>query len=174
MRNADIEMSRKAHIGIAVFLALILLDVGPSQGQSEDEVIAAFRHFIEAQNAHDLTAAGEILDDSSESLWISRGTAIRGREAILKGFESNYRGTWIIAPEFDEAKLTALAPDVVQLLVPAQITIAPEGQSARPRQFLLTQLFVRRHAGWKLTTIVTVPGPQSAPRDCDGGRLISP
>ena len=123
----------------------------------EDEVKAVFQRFVAAQNAHDIGAAREILQDSPQLLWIARGAPVRGRDSVLEGFQKNYEGTWVLAPEFDKTQVTVLSSQVVQLFVPAMITIAPKGEVARARRFLLTQIYVNTPLGWKLATIVTIP-----------------
>jgi hypothetical protein len=40
-----------------------------------------FAKFVAAQNAHDLKAVGELLQDSPQFLWITRGVPIWGRDA---------------------------------------------------------------------------------------------
>ena len=132
---------------------------GSVQAGTEDEVKALFSTFIAAQNAHDLKAVGEILQDSPQFLWITRNAPIWGREAALKRFAENYQGTWLLESKLDEITVVELAPGVAQLFVPAVFTIAPPGQAAQPRRFLLTQLYVKGRAGWKISTILPFPVP---------------
>lgn len=124
---------------------------------TEAEVKGVFRKFIAAQNAHDIITVGGILRDSADFLWITVGTPIWGREAALLRFEENYRGTWLIEPRFDEVKITRLSFGVVQLFAPAVFTIAPSGQSAQPKNFLITQVYVKTADGWKISSIVPLP-----------------
>jgi len=144
--------------GIVVTFALIGM-TGSVQAGTEDEVKALFSKFTAAQNAHDLKAVGEILQDSPRFLWITRNTPIWGREAALKRFAENYEGTWLLEPKVEEITVVELAPGVAQLFVPAVFTIAPAGQAAQPRRFLLTQLYVKGRDGWKISTILPVPVP---------------
>jgi len=143
-----------------VATALMFLTVGGSaRAGTEDEVKAIFGKFIAAQNAHDLKTVGEILQDSPQFLWITRNAPIWGRDSALKRFEENYQGTWLLEPKFDEIKITELSPGVAQLFVPAVFTIAPAGQTAQPRRFLLTQVYVKTASGWRLSTILPFPVP---------------
>jgi uncharacterized protein (TIGR02246 family) len=154
----DIHMNRGTFVRVIVLAAATLLaTTGMATAGIADEVKAVFQKFIAAQNAHDLSAAREILQDSPELLWIARGAPIRGRDAVLDGFQKNYEGTWVLEPEFDKTQVTVLSSQVVQLFVPAMITIAPKGEVARARRFLLTQIYVNTPHGWKLATIVTIP-----------------
>ena len=143
---------------IVVTFALIGI-TGSVQAGTEDEVKAVFNTFIAAQNAHDLKAVGEILQDSTRFLWITRNAPIWGREAALKRFAENYQGTWLLEPRIEEIVVVELGPGVAQLFVPAVFTISPPGQAAQPRRFLLTQVYVKERDGWKISTILPFPVP---------------
>lgn len=132
---------------------------GPAWAGAQDDVLALFRKFIAAQNAHDLNAVAEILQDSPQFLWVTRGTAVWGRDAALKQFEASYKGTWLLEPKFDEVKVSELSSGVVRVMAPSIFTIAPPGKTAEPRRFLLTQFYVMTPAGWKLSTIVPYAVP---------------
>jgi uncharacterized protein (TIGR02246 family) len=139
--------------------AVLLAAAGAARAETEDEVKALFAKFIAAQNAHDFKAVGDILLNSPQFFWITRNTPVWGRDAALKRFEENYKGTWLLEPKFDEVKVTELSPGAAQLFVPAVFTIAPAGQTAVPRNFLLTQIYVKTNDGWRLTTILPFPVP---------------
>jgi uncharacterized protein (TIGR02246 family) len=144
---------------IAVSLLLLSLAGGARAG-SEDEVRSLFAKFVAAQNAHDLKAVGELLQDSPQFLWITRGTAIWGRDAALKRFEALYQGTWSLDPKMDELKVSELQPGVVQLYVPMTFMISPAGQTAQPTHFLMNQVVVKTADGWKVSSILPIPAPQ--------------
>ena len=58
---------------LRIAISLVLLAVaGVARAGSEDEVKALFAKFVAAQNAHDLKAVGELLQDSPQFLWITR------------------------------------------------------------------------------------------------------
>jgi hypothetical protein len=59
----------------------------------------------------------------------------------------------------DEVQITAIAPGVVRALAPSVFTIAPAGQTAQPRRFFLTQVYVKTAEGWKLSTLLPFPAP---------------
>lgn len=126
----------------------------------EDEVRAQFERFVVAQNAHDIKAVGELLLDSPNFLWITRGTPIWGREAALKRFEALYQGTWMLDPRKEELKVIMLRDDVAQLYVPIMFTIGAQNQPAQPSRFLMNQLIVKTPSGWKTATILPIPAPQ--------------
>jgi uncharacterized protein (TIGR02246 family) len=146
---------------LRIAIALVLLALaGTARAGSEDEVKALFARFIAAQNAHDLKAVGELLQDSPQFLWITRGVPIWGRDAALKRFEALYQGTWSLDPKIDELKAIELQPGVVQLYVPITFMISPAGQTAQPARFLMNQVVVKTADGWKVSSILPIPVPQ--------------
>jgi hypothetical protein len=115
-------------LGIAHCRSFALLAVvGVAEAGSEDQAKALFAKFVAAQNAHDLKAVGELLQDSPQFLWMTRGIPIWDRDAALKRFEALYQGTWSLDPKIDELRLTELQPGVVQLYVPMTFMISPAG-----------------------------------------------
>ena len=125
-----------------VAISLVLLTVAGTSARagSEDKVKALFAKFVVAQNAHDLKAVGELLQDSPLFLWITRGVPIWGRDAALKRFEGLYQGTWSLDPKMDELKVIELQPGVAQVYVPITFILSPAGQAAQPARFLMNQL----------------------------------
>jgi len=132
---------------------------GAARAGTEDELKAVFAKFVAAQNAHDIKAVGELLHDSPHFLWITRGTAIWGRDAALKRFEAPYQGTWSLDPKMDEFKVAELQPGVAQLYVPINFMIGPAGQTAQAR-FLMNQVLVKTAEGWKVSSILPILAPQ--------------
>jgi uncharacterized protein (TIGR02246 family) len=126
---------------------------------TEDEVKAVFDAFVVAQNAHDLKAVGEILQDSPQMFWITRGQVYWGRDAALKRFGEYYQGTWALKPKTNEIKVVELSPGVAQLFAPTVFRIAPAGQTAQPSLFLLNQIYVRTAGGWRLASIFPILVP---------------
>jgi ketosteroid isomerase-like protein len=136
-----------------------MICAGSVQAGPEDEVKAQFSKFVAAQNAHDLKALGDMLLDSPQFLWITRGAPIWGREAALKRFEALYQGTWFLDPKTDELKVFELQPGVAQLYVPITFMIAPAGQTAQPARFLMNQILVKTPEGWKVSSVLPIPVP---------------
>ena len=144
-----------------IAISLVLLTVtGVARAGTEDEVKALFAKFVAAQNAHDLKAVGELLQDSPQFLLVSRGLPFWGRDAALKRFEALYQGTWSLDPKIDELKVIELQPGVVQLYVPMTFMISPAGQTAQPTRFLVNQVVVKTADGWKISSILPIPAPQ--------------
>ena len=141
------------------FAAVLMIVAGSAQAGTEDEVKAQFSKFVAAQNAHDLKAVGDMLLDSPQFLWITRGAPIWGREAALKRFEALYQGTWSLDPKTDELKVFEVQPGVAQVYVPITFMIAPAGQTAQPTRFLMNQILVKTAEGWKISTVLPIPAP---------------
>ncbi len=141
------------------FAAVLMIFAGSAQAGTEDEVKAQFSKFVAAQNAHDLKVVGDMLLDSPQFLWITRGAPIWGREAALKRFEALYQGTWSLDPKTDELKVFEIQPGVVQLYVPITFMIAPAGQTAQPMRFLMNQILVKTPEGWKVSSVLPIPVP---------------
>ncbi len=150
-------MSRKLS---ALTLILIALLCRSAWAAPEDEVRAQFDRFVATQNAHDLKAVGELLLDSPNFLWITRGIPIWGREAALKRFEALYQGTWMLDPRKEELKIIMHRNDLALLYVPIIFTIGAAGQQAQPTRFLMNQVIVKTPSGWKTASILPIPAPQ--------------
>ena len=144
---------------VALSITLLFLS-GAARAGTEDEIKAFFAKFVAAQNAHDLKAVAETLQDSPQFLWITRGTPVWGREAALKRFEALYQGTWSLDPKTDELRVIEVRPDVVHLFVPITFMISPAGQTAQPTRFLMNQVVVKTADGWKVSSILPIPAPQ--------------
>ena len=148
----------KSQVAFAL-LSLTLLRAGTAKAGTEDEVKAVFTRFVAAQNAHDLKAVGDILQDSSQVFWIKRGQAYWGRDAALKRFGEYYQGTWQLEPKAEEIRVIELSPGVAQLFAPTTFRIAPPGQVAQPSFFLLNQIYVKEASGWRLASILPILVP---------------
>jgi hypothetical protein len=81
-------------VAIALFFAIGVLLSRSAISAPEDDVKASFERFVTAQNAHDANAVRDLLLDSPNFLWITRGTTIWGRDAAMQRFETYYQGTW--------------------------------------------------------------------------------
>ena len=139
--------------------AVLMICAGAVQAGTEDELKAQFSRFVAAQNAHDLKAVGDMLLDSPQFLWITRGAPVWGREAALKRFGTLYQGTWSLDPKMDELNVFEIQPGVAQLYVLITFMIAPAGQTAQPSRFLMNQILVKTPDGWKVSSVLPIPVP---------------
>jgi uncharacterized protein (TIGR02246 family) len=152
-------MFKRMLVALVVGAVLVLGSLplsGRANAEAEAEIRAVFERFVSAQNAHDLQAVGEILSDSEDFLWITRGTPVWGRQAALDRFEALYEGTWSLEPKMGEFKVLELGEDSAQLFVPVTFMIAPAGQTAQPSDFLMNQTLVKTAAGWKISSILPI------------------
>ena len=88
---------RRIACAVALLLAALAIPARAADA-TEGEVRAMFESFVQVQNAHDPKALETLLADSPQFLWITRGTAIWGREAALQRFTKLYEGTWRLDP----------------------------------------------------------------------------
>ena len=147
----------RMQLGIVAFIMLVTAT--PVAAGPEDDVRGIVERFVAAQNAHDARAVGDLLWDSAQFLWITRGTAVWGRQPALARFETLYRGTWLLEPAMQELRITLLNDTTAQIYVPMVFTIGPEGQPAQKARFLMTQVLVKTPAGWKVASILPIPAP---------------
>ena len=143
---------------VAMFLFL-LTAASAVEAAPEDEVRALVDQFVAAQNAHDLAAVRELLWDSPQLLWITRGTPIWGRQPALTRFEALYRGTWRLEPTLAELQITLFGDGVAQIHVPIVFTIGAPGQEAQKTRFLMNQVLLKTPAGWRVASILPIPAP---------------
>jgi ketosteroid isomerase-like protein len=148
---------------LATLIVVSTLSVGSAFAGVDDEVKATFDHFVAAQNAHDVSAVRDVLLDSPNFLWVTRGLPIWGREATLKRFESLYQGTWKLSPDNSNLKVILLSDTTAQLYVPIMFNIAPPGQPASDAPFLMNQTLVKTAAGWRIASILPIPVPPPTP-----------
>lgn len=145
-------------------LAVVLtLFTGYALAGADDDVKATFDRFVAAQNAHDISAVRELLLDSPNFLWVTRGAPIWGRDAAIKRFETLYQGTWKLSPDTSKLKVIVLSDTTAQLFVPITFNIGPLGQPAPDAPFLMNQTLVKTSAGWRIASILPIPVPPPAP-----------
>jgi len=128
-----------------------------------DDVTAVFNRFVAAQNAHDVKAVSDLLWDSPNFLWVTRGTAVYGRDEALKRFTALYAGTWSLAPVAGELRVAMLAADTAQIYVPIDFTMGAAGATPAVSRFLMNQTLVRTARGWVVASILPSPVPPAAP-----------
>src|SRR5256712_9294913 len=150
---------------LATLAAVLTLSTGHAFAGVDDDVKATFDRFVAAQNAHDVSAVRDVLLDSPNFLWVTRGVPIWGRDAALKRFETLYQGTWKLSPDTANLKVVLVTDTTAQLFVPITFNIGPPGQPAPDAPFLMNQTLVKTAAGWRIASILPIPlpAPVSAP-----------
>jgi hypothetical protein len=124
---------------------------------AETEVRALFEQFILAQNAHDLSALGELLLASPRFLWITAGSPVRGQDAALKRFGDLYQGTWRLEASAGELQVTSPQAGVAHLYVPVNFASGTTGQAAQTTRFVMNQTLVKTEKGWRIASLVLTP-----------------
>lgn len=147
----------------AVLFVNLMLSVGSASAAPEDDVKGTFERFVIAQNAHDAATVRELLLDSPNFLWVTRGAPIWGRDAAIKRFETLYQGTWKLSPDIPGLKVVMLSDTTAQLFVPIMFNIGPSGQPAPDAPVLMNQTLVKSAAGWRIASILPIPLPAPAP-----------
>ena len=148
---------------VSTLIVALLLSTANVLAKGEDDVKATFNRFVTAQNAHDVSAVRDLLLDSPDFLWITRGTPIWGRDAAIKRFETLYKGTWKLSPDASGLKVVALSDTTAQLFCPIVFNIGPPGQPAPDALILMNQTLVRTAKGWRIASILPIPVPPPAP-----------
>jgi len=148
---------------LAMLAVVFTLPTGYALAAPDDEVKVTFDRFVSAQNAHDVSAVRDLLLDSPNFLWVTRGAPIWGRDAALKRFETLYQGTWKLSPDTLNLKVLVLSDTTAQLFVPITFNSAPPGQPAPDAPFLMNQTLVKTAAGWRIASILPIPLPQPGP-----------
>ena len=123
----------------------------------EDDVRKTFEQFVAAQNAHDIPAVENLLLESPDFLWITRGSAVWGREAAMKRFRALYEGTWQLAPEAGALKVLVLGASTAQVFAPIVFSIGAPGQPPQTTRFLMNQVLVKTPGGWKVSSLLPIP-----------------
>jgi ketosteroid isomerase-like protein len=157
-----ISTGKKMKTTLAILAVVLTLSGAPVFASTDDEVKATFDRFVAAQNAHDISAVRDVLWDSMNFLWVTRGTPIWGRDAALKRFETLYQGTWKLSPDTSNLKVVSLSDTTAQLFVPIMFNIGPPGQPAPDAPFLMNQTLVKTAAGWRIASILPIPLPPPA------------
>ncbi len=125
----------------------------------DQELRATVERFVAAQNAHDLGAVGNILLDSPNFLWITRGTPVWGRADALSRFQKLHAGTWHLEPDWAALRTVLAEARVAQVFVPIAFTIGAPDQPAQEAQFLMNMVLTKQGPDWKVASILPIPVP---------------
>jgi len=122
----------------------------------EEEVRAVFDKWIATQNAHDLKGIRNLLSDSPDMLWISRGKPIWGRDAALKTLEDRYKGTWKIDVDKKELRVIPVSRRVAQVYAPTQLTAGEPGTDPSRNRVYINLVMVKKPEGWQIVSILPI------------------
>ena len=125
----------------------------------EEDVRTVFERYIAIQNAHDLESMRGLLVDSPDFLWISRGKAVWGREAALKGFEERYKGTWFIEADRRDFRVISVSRRVAQVHAMTELTFGDPGVEPKNVRLHINLVMVKKPEGWQIASILPIPIP---------------
>lgn len=157
-------MRRAPRTPFATVILAACLSLAPTAQAAphEAELRSAFTRFVSAQNAHDAKAVGDLLVDSPDFLWITRGQPVWGREAALARFAELYRGVWRLEPDTTAFRVVFAHEGVAEIFVPVTFTIGAPGTEPQRTPFLMNQVWRHEHGAWRLASLLPIPAPPAA------------
>ncbi len=141
------------------FLIMIALAMAATLARAatmEDEVRAVFDKYIATQNAHDLKGMRNLLSDSPDMLWISRGKPIWGRDAALKSLEERYKGTWKIDVDKKDLRVISVSRRVAQVYAPTELSVGEPGAEPARNRLYINLVMVKKPEGWQIVSILPI------------------
>jgi uncharacterized protein (TIGR02246 family) len=141
------------------FLIMIALAMAATLAHAatmEDEVRAVFDKYIATQNAHDLKGMRNLLSDSPDMLWISRGKPIWGRDAALKSLEERYKGTWKIDVDKKDLRVISVSRRVAQVYAPTELSVGEPGAEPARNRLYINLVMVKKPEGWQIVSILPI------------------
>jgi len=142
-----------------ILTALAMVATLARASTMEDEVRAVFDKYIATQNAHDLKGMRNLLSESPDMLWISRGKPIWGREAALKSLEERYKGTWKIDVDKKELRVISVSRRVAQVYAPTQLSVGEPGAEPARNRLYINLVMVKKPDGWQIVSILPILVP---------------
>jgi len=141
---------------LLIFAVLSLAATLARAATMEEEVRAVFDKWIATQNAHDLKGIRNLLSDSPDMLWISRGKPIWGRDAALKTLEDRYKGTWKIEVDKKEMRVISVSRRVAQVYAPTLVSAGEPGAEASRNRVYINLVMVKKPEGWQIVSILPI------------------
>ncbi|MEO6611604.1 MAG: hypothetical protein ABIT05_05350 [Chitinophagaceae bacterium] len=145
----------KARI-IATAMVVILTISIQSKAKEKNDPRGTFNEFIKAQNQHDLVLLSNLLLDSQDFLWITKGLTIWGKDEAIKRFENLYKGTWTLDPDLASLKIITLGKNSRQIFVPITFSIGEKGQESKQIKFLMNMILIKKSNSWKVASILPI------------------
>ena len=145
---------KKLGFSLLVLLSVVWMQT-PVVADPRDDIVQIYKRFVDAQNAHDLTAVRGLLSDSPDFLWVSDGRPVWGADATvsrMSGFQQS--AIWRVVPALDRSRAVVLSDDVGFLHLPLVLMIG--STEAPDRLPFLVEMVARRGAnGWKIEALLT-------------------
>lgn len=145
---------------LALVLAAAGLFLSPVRAATmEEEVRALFDRYVAIQNAHDSKAMRNLLVDSPDFLWISRGKPIWGREAALKELEERYKGTWHLEVDRNDLRVISVSRRVAHVYATTQLTAGEAGHKPARTRAYINLVMVKKPEGWQIASVLPIQAP---------------
>jgi hypothetical protein len=151
---------RAALFGAVATIMTAGLIVAANAAAAESEARAFFVKFVAAQNAHNVGEVKAMLWESPDMLWFTRGVEVRGPDAVADRLKDYYGGTWHLEPDMTQFRVTVIANDFIQILVPIVFTRGLPGKPPQDSKFLISQTLVRGKDGWRVAAIMPIADTQ--------------
>lgn len=133
-----------------------LLAAPAAGAATADDVLAAYLRFAAAQNARDIATVRSLLLDSPRFLWVSNGQSFWGRETMIARMSSYQRAeVWEVRPDLAHAVVVEVADAAAYLHLPLALDIGSAADGIARTEFLVSALFVRADAAWKIAALFT-------------------
>jgi uncharacterized protein (TIGR02246 family) len=142
-----------------ILTALAMVATLARAATMEDEVRAVFDKYVAIQNAHDLKGMRDLLSDSPDMLWISRGKPVWGRDAALKNLEERYKGTWKIDVDKKELRVISVSRRVAQVYAPTLLSVGEPGAEPARNRLYINLVMVKKPEGWQIVSILPILVP---------------
>jgi ketosteroid isomerase-like protein len=124
-------------------------DVGAS------EIVATYRQFADAQNAHDLVRVRSFLLDRPDFLWVTDGMSVWGVDnTIARMAQFQKAKIWRVEPDISAAKPVTLNDGAGFLHLPLSLVIGAE-PTPEVHQFLVSVLWLKTPEGWRIAGLLT-------------------
>ena len=145
---------------LALFFAAAAVFLAPARAATmEEEVRAVFDRYVAIQNAHDSKSMRNLLVDSPDFLWISRGKPIWGREAALKELEERYKGTWHLEVDRKELRVISVSRRVAHVYATTQLTAGDAGARPATTRAYINLVMVKKPEGWQIASVLPIQVP---------------
>jgi uncharacterized protein (TIGR02246 family) len=127
----------------------------------DEEVRAMFDRYVAIQNEHDSKSMRNLLVDSPDFLWISRGKPIWGREAALKELEERYKGTWQLEVDRKDLRVISVSRRVAHVYATTKLTAGDAGAKPAKTRAYINLIMVKKPEGWQIASVLPIQFPAS-------------
>jgi ketosteroid isomerase-like protein len=142
--------------------ALVLVSSGAPARASElnnDQVAirSTYTAFIDAQNAHNISAIQKQLWDSPKLVWLTVGGPIYGQTAVLGRFKQLFLGTWSATVDYTKTDIIVRSATTADVIAPMSVTATTiVGGSPYTAKAIVVTMFEKVGKDWLVAGIVPV------------------